>query len=233
MFENKKINLKEYFGTDVTLDLSKIFLPSVIILIIVNLVPLFGVYLFSWSTAEVLLLYWSESAVVGFYTVLKIILLKNTEIPYKSVSERTKKLVLGGFQAFFAKLSFILFFIFHFGGFMGGHLLFLVIAVIPLADMGSSFSFQEFSLESWLFALSLLFLSHGFSFLTNYIMKKEYRKTTMQALMFAPYQRIVIMHLAIILGALTFLTVFVLISLKILFDLVGHLSERKMINIAK
>ena len=46
-----------------------------------------------------------------------------------------------------------------------------------------------------------LFISHGVSYVFNFIRGGEYRRMTATALMFAPYQRVVILHLTIIFGA--------------------------------
>ena len=52
-----------------------------------------------------------------------------------------------------------------------------------------------------LWAALALFGSHLFSFFVNYIGKGEYRRTAVPILMFAPYGRIVVLHVAILFGA--------------------------------
>ena len=53
--------------------LNKIFFyPSSLVLILVNLIPLAGVLYFGWDVFTVIVLYWMESAVVGFFNVLKM-----------------------------------------------------------------------------------------------------------------------------------------------------------------
>ena len=76
--------------------------PSGLALIGANLVPLAGVLFFGWDLAGVIVLFWAESAVIGFYTALKMA-------------------VVGKFPALLA----VPFFIGHFGGFMAGHFLFI------------------------------------------------------------------------------------------------------------
>jgi hypothetical protein len=76
--------------------------PSGLALIAANLVPLAGVLFFGWDLAGVLVLFWAESAVIGFYTALKMA-------------------VVGKLAALLA----VPFFIGHFGGFMAGHFLFI------------------------------------------------------------------------------------------------------------
>ncbi len=46
--------------------------PSVWALIIANLYPVIGVIFFNWQTYPLLLFFWSENLVIGFYTVIKI-----------------------------------------------------------------------------------------------------------------------------------------------------------------
>jgi hypothetical protein len=83
-------------------------------------------------------------------------------------------------------------------------------------------------------ALLALFLSHGVSFVHNYLLKGEFAKASPQKLMISPYSRIVVMHVAIIAGA--FLTMAlgsplgvlaVLIVLKTAIDVKLHLWEHK------
>lgn len=45
---------------------------SALALIAANLAPLAGVLFSKWGIGEVMVLFWAESAVIGFYTVLKL-----------------------------------------------------------------------------------------------------------------------------------------------------------------
>jgi len=83
-------------------------------------------------------------------------------------------------------------------------------------------------------AAGALFLSHGASFLLNYVGKREYLTTSAARQMFAPYGRVVMLHLTIIFGA--FLVAFlgapigallVLVIVKTAFDLGLHLREHR------
>ena len=73
-------------------------LASALALLAANLVPLAGVLLWGWKLHEVIVLFWAESAVIGFYTLLKMA-------------------VVGKWLAIFAGV----FFAGHFGGFMAIH----------------------------------------------------------------------------------------------------------------
>jgi hypothetical protein len=79
-----------------------------------------------------------------------------------------------------------------------------------------------------------LFVSHGASFFLNYIGKKEYLTTSAMRQMFAPYSRVVMLHLTIIFGAFVIAifgapigALLVLVVVKTLFDLNLHLREHR------
>jgi len=119
------------------------------------------------------------------------------------------------------------FFILHFGMFMFAHLIFLLLFVPVFFGGGFSISsfIDTFILIGVLF-LSL-FVSHGISYLSNYICKKEYEKADVGTLMFAPYPRIIIMHFTVLVGAALGAPLLILIFGKIFFDIWGHLNERR------
>ena len=89
----------------------------------------------------------------------------------------------------------------------------------------------------WLVA-ACIFLSHFFSFLTNYLGKGEYRRTGLAALMQRPYGRIVVMHITVIIGAAVvswlgdqLAMLVVLVAVKTLMDLKLHNRERQVLAI--
>ncbi len=77
-----------------------------------------------------------------------------------------------------------------------------------------------------------LFVSHGISFVRNYLSGKEYASQTMQRLMKQPYRRIVLLHVAIIAGGMPVMMLgspipllFILVGLKIGLDIWLHTKE--------
>jgi hypothetical protein len=83
-------------------------------------------------------------------------------------------------------------------------------------------------------ALLALFISHGVSFVYNYLIKGEYARTDPGKLMGAPYARVVVMHVAIIGGGFLSMVfgspaalLFVLVVLKTIIDVELHLREHK------
>ena len=190
--------------------------PSGLALIAANLVPLAGVLFFGWDLASVIVLFWAESAVIGFYTALKIA-------------------VVGKIAA----LAMVPFFIGHFGGFMALHFLLIyelfvrgAFATGP-APPARAALYAIFS-PLWV-SLAALFISHGVSFVDNFLGRREYVGTTMNALMMAPYRRIMVMQMALIFGGWIILllkTPVTALALLILFktalDFTAHRKEHSV-----
>jgi hypothetical protein len=189
-------------------------LLTMLVLIAANLIPLIGVLLGGWTLAEVMVLFWAESAVIGFYTLLKIAVVAKWWAPLPG-----------------------LFFTGHFGGFMSIHFLFIYLMFVrgfgaKGPDSGAFEALTHLFVPLWP-ALLALFLSHGISFAMNFIARREYESATVQRLMTAPYGRIVLMHLTLIFGGWVVAllhdpmpALVMLIVLKVVADLRGHYGER-------
>jgi hypothetical protein len=187
--------------------------PSALVLIIVNLVPVAGTIFLGWNLSDVMVLYWAESAVIGFFNICKI-----------AVIGRWLALLAGPF------------FLGHFGGFMAIHFLFIYMIFVKGPE-GMSASGGDLTDVAQLFitlwpALLALFISHAYSFFGNFLGRGEYRKRTIKDQMSDPYSRIVFMQLVLIFGGglsmilgQTELVLIVVIGLKIFFDVKAHIKE--------
>jgi len=83
-------------------------------------------------------------------------------------------------------------------------------------------------------AILSLFISHGVSFVYNYLLKREYADDNPPNLMAAPYKRIIIMQFAILGGAYWAMTIgspavllFILIVFKTILDIFLHMRSHK------
>lgn len=207
----------------------------VVALVAANVVPLWGVVFWGWDAFYIVLLYWAENLAVGFYNILKIAL---AEVAHPAEH-------LG-------KLFLIPFFIIHYGGFTavhgffvlmlfkkgegdiltGGHWpCFLVFVQMLLNVIGQAYSVMPAPMKC---ALGGLFLSHGVSFVYNYLLKREFATAKPQKLMAGPYARVVVMHFAIIAGAFLTMAIgspvailVVLVILKTVIDVTLHLREHR------
>ena len=189
---------------------------STLALIAANMIPVAGTLFYGWELGTVLVLYWAESAIIGFYNLLKI-----------AVIGRWLVLLAGPF------------FLGHFGGFMAGHFLFLYMLFVkgPIEGVSEPTGLGEvWQLFYALWpALTALFISHGLSFFQNFINRGEYRERTVKDQMSEPYSRIIFMHVVIIFGGgLTLVlgdatpVILLIIGLKILFDVRAHLKEHRV-----
>ena len=158
---------------------------NLLLLILANLVPILGVAIFSWDVGALVVLYWAENLIIGFYTMVKM-----------------------GAKGGLASLPTALFFCFHFGGFCAVHGLFISLLLLgieePMASSSWPFPLIFFELlysvaagivaqapQAWLLAFLGLFISHGYSLFSNFFLAREIEDQDLGELMVAPYKRIV------------------------------------------
>lgn len=208
-------------------------------LILANLVPIFGVFYFDWDAGFIIVIYWSENIIIGAFNVLKMASF-HVEHPVEN----------------FGKLPLIAFFLVHYGGFCAVHGVFVMVLTQGTKGFGSDLAglnpswwgplifvqllFQVIGIVIGIAGRQLVFpaialvLSHGISFFQNFIFKGEYKKLNGKDLMAAPYKRIIIMHIAILLGAAPVLLLksplpllILLVIMKIILDITLHVKEHR------
>lgn len=210
--------------------------PSAWVLIAVNLGLIFGVAAWHWRVFDIVFLYWVENLVIGVINVLKMI----AASPAGGLETSGKPLPAQGVAGNAIKLFLIPFFIVHYGGFCYGHGIF-IFAIFR--DNGFSKGIGDIQhagqllTGNMLLAVSLLAMSHLFSFFRNYLLGGEYRNTNAAALMMRPYGRIVALHITIIFGGFLAMALgsplgllVILMVLKTGVDLRMHTSERKKLQ---
>ena len=188
--------------------------PSTMALIIANLVPVLGSLFLGWRLADIMVIYWAESAIIGFYNILKIAWISGwLVIPAGAL------------------------FIGHFGAFMAVHFLFIYGFFIEgfhsTSSGGDLLEVMQLFLDLWP-ALVALFISHGISFVRNFIGKREYLGRTTGDQMGEPYNRIIFMQVTLIFGGgITLvlgeptLVLLVVIAAKIYIDIKAHIKQRQ------
>lgn len=179
-----------------------------------NVIPLFGAVLWGWSAFNIIFLFWAENFAVGFYTILKMAFAK---VPRRAALGKGKKFNIA-------------FFTIHYGGFTGIHG-FIVLMIFKTFRKEEAASVMS---PHMMGALVALFLSHGVSFVRNYLFKGEFASARLEKLMFNPYPRMLVMHIATIAGGFLLMRsgsplglLAVLIVLKTAIDIIGHLWEHK------
>lgn len=221
-----------------------------------NAIPLVGVLFFGWSLWTILVIYWVENGIVGLWNIPRILLAQGTLLPgrtgvgYRPWAVQSMPAV--------GRAAMAVFFSFHYGLFWLVHGVFVLILptfmglsrdggispLIPLFPgepspplLPGPAAVGPFGALDWsavgVAALGL-FLSHGVSFVVNYVGGGEYRVRPAAVQLFAPYGRVVVLHVTILLDgfAIAFLgapvlMLLLLVLLKTAVDLSTHLREHR------
>ena len=191
---------------------------SLALLVAANLLPLAGVLWWGWDVFFLLLLFWCENVIIGIFGIARMIVAGKNE----SIAEG---------------LFLPVFFTVHYGGFMFGHFMVL------FGMYSGHFEDGTVSAEpadyygilaenlNWL-AILALFVSHGWSFIENYMGKREHERLTPGQAMALPYRRMFITHIALIAGGFFLVErgqplggLVLLIAMKIVLDVFFHRRE--------
>jgi hypothetical protein len=267
---------------------------SAIVLLVANAIPLVGVLFWGWSLLTILVIYWVENGIVGFWNVPKIATAQGSMLTTLPEMPESAALAAAGDPAGAASLraaweqarqarvrqiagpgagrmpavsrsGLALFFLVHYGVFWLVHGIFVFAlptfgggfgrsgtclpslddvipggiqlpAGLPGIFAGETCAASPFGEVLWgsvAVAAIALFISHGASFVLNYIGRGEYLTASPGGQMARPYARVVVLHLTIIFGAFVVAllgspigALLVLVVLKTIFDLGLHLRER-------
>jgi hypothetical protein len=228
-------------------------------LVAANVVPLVGVLLLGWDLPTVVALYWAENGVVGVFAVARMLTARGGTLPGMQpppppmpgaqpvalLNSQASGCFLGGF------------FVLHYGIFWLGHGLFvwlflpLMLSTIggglpggfdpaldsgfgPGVGFGDPFSSAVAPSAAIVLAtVPFMFASHLLSFVLNWMVGGERDTSTAAAEMAAPYARVVVLHLTILIGAFAVAllgapvwALVVMVCVKTAFDLGAHLAER-------
>ena len=205
---------------------------TITVLVAANLVPAVGIVSWDLDLFSLLFIYWLENGVIGVFTVLKML----TSYPEMGLNRDPSVWCAwyckGGRNRFnWLILAMVAFFLIHYGGFLYGHWQGLV--MLFGEDLRSHM--QQFGEQNGLlYTLLALILSHGLSFVRNYIGRGERKRMVVPILMFVPYRRVVGLHLIIMfvagavdLAGASRTGLLILIFVKIIADVFAHMYERE------
>ena len=195
---------------------------SLVLLVAANLLPLAGVLLWDWDVFFLLLLFWCENVVIGLFGIARLIVAASND----TIKEG---------------LFLPLFFLVHYGGFMFGHFMVLFgmysSSVEGLGNTARPEDYYRLMLEnlSWI-AVVAMFVSHGWSFVENYMGQSEHERLGAMQAMGLPYKRMFITHVALILGGFFLIEsgqplggLVILVLLKIGLDVTFHRREHRQL----
>ncbi len=197
---------------------------DVLSLVVSNLIPVFGVCFLGWDVYAILFLFWSENLIAGAFNVLAMAACTRMRYPFTNI-----------------RWGMISFFIFHFGIFTAFHGCCLytlshraLAERMGLENPSTVAIATEALLTIWTPFVALV-LSHTVSFLLNYLRRGEFRRVSIMVLMIRPYGRLVLLQVALLGGGVIaavigqhWTIVALLMLLRIVFDLFGHVREREM-----
>ncbi|MBI3677876.1 MAG: hypothetical protein HY243_14805 [Proteobacteria bacterium] len=171
------------------------FVNPVWIVVLFNALPVISAVTFGWSVLTLLLLYWFENVVLGVINAAKMLVAG----------------VANGNTTSMVSLVFILpFFAFHYGMFCAVHGVFLFVLFGPASGIGDNFDMADLpgrvidvltASPFVLWNVVLLTAFHLFVFLTDWVGKGRWRGVEPAVQMFAPYGRVVVIHITILVGA--------------------------------
>jgi len=163
---------------------------TIAVIVIGNLIPVFGVLFLGWDAAQVLILYWAETVIVGLLTLPRIV-----------AAQRLPVGVSGGRLA--NALFVAVFFVLHYGVFCVGHLTF----ALPLAEDfiaaegGGGVWDRTFGDPAFLWAVLATAVLHVVGQTRDWWMQGRWRQASPTLEMFKPYGRIFVLHLTVLIGA--------------------------------
>jgi hypothetical protein len=192
--------------------MSRSLVPSIAVLLVSNLVPLAGVLFWNWDLFLLLMLYWSETAIIGFWMAVSVV-----RYPPEGLHRASAGLTVA-------------FFSLHAGGFMAGHLLFLWIFFAArwherIHGLGDFVREIVIGSGLWLSVLAMFVARGVANWLDRPVGPAAGVPRRSQPSLLGFYARIVLMHVTILAGGILMQSfgphapLFLLIGLKIALDL--------------
>ncbi|MEZ5999225.1 DUF6498-containing protein [Hyphomonas sp.] len=202
--------------------------PLAWLTLLVDLLPIIAVVFFGWKAMPLVALYWLENLVIGAFTILRML---------GTIAANALNIPIALFM--------VPFFTVHYGMFCFGHGIF--ISAFAGGDVGSAApGFHGMrSLVDWalgtgpymLWFVGAIILVNAIFYLVDFIGRGDFRNTQLPVEMFAPYGRIVTLHVAIILGAGLMLAfgqplvgVLILICLRVVFGMILNMLRQRKIE---
>ena len=194
--------------------------PSDALLIIVNLVPLYGVWFEDWNAGIVFLVYCLETVIIGFINVLKMagvtVFVRSRDIWENNGSRSMQS---GWF--------FILFFILHYGFFIfvQTQIFFSVSGLVKDDSLFGRYGQIPALLgREGKLLLAIFITYYTLQTIYDFIISGQYKKIGLTRLMFQPYTRIIVQQLVVIAGSMFLqfgagkIFILILVTVKIFFE---------------
>ena len=187
-----------------------------LLLIGINLIPVWGVWFDNWNAAEVFIVYCLESIIIGFYNIIRMLL--TTWVKKKEAwgdSNGNISMMSGYFFIFFFVLHYGFFVFVQLSIFFGFASLENTLGVDGVFDF--ILHFRQYMNPHSLLLLLCLIAGHGVYMLKDFVFTGGYKRASLNYLLFQPYGRILVQQFTVIVGSLflffgagkLFITIFV------------------------
>lgn len=215
--------------------------PSTLLLLAANSLPIWGVLYWGWDTFVLLVLYWLETAIIGFWMIVRIAIAPSGSLGQMEVNGRPRAagaLFVAGF------------FIVHAGIFMGVHMVFLwsLFSGVWSKQIHGPIDFFRILVigtDMWI-PLLVLFVVRGFGFffrtlgsetiekierrLNLPVSSKAAAPDDLSTIVGGFYSRVVVMHMTIIFSAFiavafgSIALLIIMVAVKTFADVVLHIK---------
>lgn len=193
--------------------------PSLWFLLFSNIATIFFAITENWNLSTIMWVYWFQSITIGFFNFIRILQLREFSTEGFKINGRPAQPTQG------TKIFTAFFFLFHYGFFHFGYMMFLLTGTVTKA-YGNAPNFIELK---YIFLTALLFfINHLFSYFYN--RPKDTKKQNIGSLMFYPYARIIPMHLTIIFGSSFGGALPLFLVLKTFADAIMHVVEHNVLR---
>jgi hypothetical protein len=158
---------------------------DLLLIVVLNLLPIGGVLFWDWQAFDIIFLYWIENLIIGGFSALRMV-----ARPYRHPVDWL-------FPMFIAP-----FFVLHYGAFCWGHGMFVMTmfgADANLSDGLPGAVTSALQNSSMILAVASLITLQAVDWVRD-TMRDGLGAEGVRDLMIAPYRRIVVLHLTIILG---------------------------------
>jgi hypothetical protein len=184
---------------------------STISLIAANLVSIVLAVIYSWDVKTLMLIYWSQSVIIGIFQFIKIMNLKN----FSTEGFGSTNVIVGPNQA--TKNHVLRMFPIYYGIFLIGYLLYFGLDFLRL-------------LPAIILPVAIFLINHYISY-RQHKGENQNKVLNIGILMFLPFIRTVPMHFAIC--AAVYLshsaaTLIIFLVLKMIADVIMHIVEHRM-----
>jgi len=189
---------------------------STIILIISNIIVIILAIIEKWNIIDLLLIYWAQSMIIGFFHFLRMINHQNYVVDNKKSNLKAPKIL------------YSIFFLFHYGWLNLFYLFYILFDYIINPFLFNKSVSIEINWIAILIGIFIFLINHLISYIVNYkkdiLIKRSYKE-----MMFLPYIRIVPMDIILFIGAIlsTENKIIVFLVLKLIADIVTHKIEHK------